>query len=140
MRSNYDSCAYIKTLSDDSKMYLLIYVDDMLVAANSLDAINQLKKDLSLRFEMKDLGAAKKILGMEIVRDRSSRSLWLSHEGYLKRVLETYNMSNAKHAVTPLGAHLKMKAATEEQAEKDEEFMKTVPYSNAVGSIMYAMI
>lgn len=64
-------------------------------------------------FEMKDLGEAKRILGMEINRDRASGAMWLSQEGYLNRVLETYNMSEAKHAVTPLGAHFKLSAATE---------------------------
>ena len=61
-------------------MYLLIYVDDMLVAAKDLEAIQHLKTELSQKFEMKDLGAAKRILGMEIVRDRAAGELWLSQE------------------------------------------------------------
>ena len=35
---------------------------------------------------MKDLGTAKKILGMEIRRDRDVRKLWLSHKGYVDKV------------------------------------------------------
>ncbi|KAG7554353.1 GAG-pre-integrase domain [Arabidopsis suecica] len=139
-RSDYDSCAYIKKLLDGTMIYLLIYVDDMLVACKSSEAIAQLKKDLSLKFEMKDLGPAKKILGMEIIRNRAEGVLWLSQEGYLNKILETYNMKEAKHVTTPLGAHLKMKAATVEKQSQDEEYMKSIPYSNAVGSIMYAMI
>lgn len=140
IRSEYDHCAYTKTLQDGSMIYLLIYVDDMLVAAKNKEAIVQLKHDLSLRFEMKDLGPAKRILGMEITRDRTAGVLWLSQEGYLNRVLETYNMDDAKPTVTPLGAHFKLRAASEEKLIEEEEYMKTVPYSNAVGSIMYAMI
>ena len=121
-------------------MYLLIYVDDMLIAAKDLEAIQHLKKELSLKFEMKDLGAAKRILGMEIVRDRAAGELWLSQEGYLNKIPDTYGMLEDKSVSTPLGAHLKMRAATEEQLAKDEEFMKSIPYSNDVGSIMYAMI
>lgn len=70
VRSEYDNCAYVKELLDGSLMYLLIYVDDMLVAAKNKEVISQLKKELSLKFEMKDLGAARKILGMEIIRKR----------------------------------------------------------------------
>ena len=41
-------------------IYLLLYVDDMLIASKSRSAIDKLKKDLSFEFEMKDLGEAKK--------------------------------------------------------------------------------
>ena len=140
VRGSYDNCAYTKVLPDGSRIYLLLYVDDMLVAAKNMEAVVELKKELSLRFEMKDLGAAKKILGMEITRNRGTGELWLSQEGYLSRVLETYNMTEAKHTVTPLGAHLKMSAATQDQISEDEEYMKSIPYSNPVGSIMYAMV
>ncbi|CAL9236211.1 unnamed protein product, partial [Arabidopsis halleri] len=85
-----------------------------------------------------DLGEAKRILGMEITRDRSCGTLKLSQESYLNKILESYNMSQAKFVTTPLGAHFKLRAATEEEVATDEEFMKSVPYSNAVGSIMYA--
>ncbi|KAG7591060.1 Zinc finger CCHC-type superfamily [Arabidopsis thaliana x Arabidopsis arenosa] len=139
-KSNYDSCAYTKVLLDGSMMYLLIYVDDMLVASKNKEAIASLKTDLGKKFEMKDLGAAKKILGMEIVRNRAAGALWLSQEGYLNKILETYNMAEAKPTMTPLGAHFKFQAATEQKLIRDEDFMKSVPYSSAVGSIMYAMI
>lgn len=140
VRGSYDNCAYIKVLPDGSRIYLLLYVDDMLVAAKNMFDIIELKKELSLRFEMKDLGAAKKILGMEITRNREAGELWLSQESYLKKILETYNKTEAKHTVTPLGAHLNMRVATSDQIEQDEEYMKSVPYANAVGSIMYAMV
>ena len=140
IRSNYDSCACTKVLKDEFMMYLLLYVDDMLVAAKNKEAISQLKKELSSKCEMKDLGPAKKILGMEIIRDRPNGALWLSQEEYLNKILISYDMQESKHVTTPLGAHFKMSAATEEDLARDEEFMKFVPYSNAVGSIMYAMI
>ena len=68
-RSEYDSCVYIKIV-DRSPIYLLLYIDDMFIAAKSRVEITTLKKLLSIEFDMKDLGAAKKILGMEITRDR----------------------------------------------------------------------
>src|SRR5262249_42873780 len=77
-RSEFDSCVYHKRFRDDSFVYLLLYVDDMLIAAKSGSQINVLKKQLGDEFEMKDLGAAKKILGMEITRDRSFGRLVLS--------------------------------------------------------------
>jgi hypothetical protein len=76
-RSLYDSCVYIKFV-DGSPIYLLLYIDDMLIVVKSKIAIANLKAQLSSEFEMKDLGAAKKILGMKITRDRKSGLLYLS--------------------------------------------------------------
>jgi hypothetical protein len=76
-RSFYDSCVYIKFV-DGSPIYLLLYVDDMLIAAKSKIDITNLKEQLSSEFEMKGLGAAKKILGIEISRDMKSGLLFLS--------------------------------------------------------------
>ncbi|GJU24648.1 transposable element [Tanacetum coccineum] len=53
-----------------SFIYLLLYVDDMLVAAKDMEEVKKLKILLNTEFDMKDLGAARKILGMEIIRDR----------------------------------------------------------------------
>lgn len=65
-RSKYDSCVYFRKLDDDSIIYLLLYVDKMLIAAKSMSKIETLKSQLGKEFEMKDLGATVKILGMEI--------------------------------------------------------------------------
>ena len=50
----------------------------MLIACKHIDQINKLKKQLKNAFEMKDLGAAKKILGVELLRDRKKDILKLS--------------------------------------------------------------
>ena len=62
------------------------------------------KKD----FEMKDLGAAKRIIRMEIHMDRSARKLWLSQKSYVEKVLEKFDMSNSKTMSTPLMNHFKL--------------------------------
>ena len=66
MRCEYDCCVYFRILADGSYIFLALYVDDMLVAAKSKQEIVKLKSLLSSEFDMKDLGATKKILGIEI--------------------------------------------------------------------------
>jgi len=77
-QSHYDPCAYYNKLASGEYIYLLLYVDDMLIASKSRYAIDKLKKDLSSEFEMKDLGEAKKVLGMETERDRKSGKVSLT--------------------------------------------------------------
>ena len=74
----------------------MLYVDDMLIACRDTSKINKLKEILSLEFDMKDLGAAKKILGMEIKRDRDNMRLYLSQSKYIGKVLKKFHMVNAK--------------------------------------------
>jgi hypothetical protein len=101
--SLYDSCVYIKFV-DGSPIYLLLYVDDMLIALKSKIDIANLKAQLSSKFEMKDLGAAKKILGMKITRDRKSSLLFLSQHGYIQKVLHHFNMHDSKPVSTPIAS------------------------------------
>jgi hypothetical protein len=105
-RSDYDSCVYLKTVNG-STIYLLLYVDDMLIVAKDKSEITKLKAHLNLEFEMKDLGAAKKILGVEIIRNRKSSMLYLSQRGYIEKVLCRFNMQDAKPVSTPLAPHFK---------------------------------
>ena len=65
-------------------------------------------RELEILFDMKDLGAAKKILGTEIIRDRKARKLYLSQRGYIQKVLSRFNMSEAKSVNTPFPPHFKL--------------------------------
>ena len=53
-----DHCCYVKFF-DNSYIILLLYMDDMLIAGSSIKEVNNLKKQLSKQFAMKDLGATK---------------------------------------------------------------------------------
>lgn len=59
-------------------MYLLLYVDDMLLVCKSILEVDSLKKFLKEKFGMKDLGATRKILGVEIRRCKEKSKLILS--------------------------------------------------------------
>ena len=107
-RCEYDCCVYIRILKDGSYIFLLLYVDDMLIAVKSVCGVNKLKSLLHKEFEMKNLGVAKKILGMEIRRDRKARKLWLSQKNYIKKVVEKFSMLDAKHVSTPLANHFRL--------------------------------
>ncbi len=96
VRYKYDSCVYIKFV-DGSPICLLLSVDDMLIAAKGMKEITTLKAHLSSEFEMKDLDAANKILGMKItwVWDIKYGLLFLSQQSYIKKVLHRFNMDGA---------------------------------------------
>ncbi|KAG8498352.1 hypothetical protein CXB51_007022 [Gossypium anomalum] len=118
-RSSFDSCVYFKKNSDGSFVYLLLYVDDMLIAAKDKREIRKVKAQLSEEFEMIDLGPAKKILGMEILRDRKTSKLYLSQKGYIEKILCRFNMQSAKPVSTPLAAHFRLSSALSPQSDDE---------------------
>ena len=113
----------------------------MLIASRNQGEICRLKAQVSKEFEMKDLGETKKILGMEIARDRQRGTLCLTQKQYLKKVRQRFGMSEkTKPVSTPLAPHFKLSALQCPKTEEEREYMSKVPYSNAVGSLMYAMV
>ena len=68
-----EGCVYFKKATYGGSIYLLIYVDDMLIVCKNMVDIIQLKKALNFEFEMKDLGAAKKIVGIDSFKEKEER-------------------------------------------------------------------
>ncbi|GJT98487.1 retrovirus-related pol polyprotein from transposon TNT 1-94, partial [Tanacetum coccineum] len=115
-RCAMNHCCYLKKV-DSSSIILMLYVDDILVAGFDMAEIKKLKRKLSQEFEMKDLGPAKQILGVGIIRDRMKGTLRLSQEKYIGKVLEKINMKDVDIRYQPLGDQFKL-----------------------IGSVMYAMV
>jgi hypothetical protein len=139
-RCHSDHCVYFKKLENGSYIIFLLYVDDMLVARSNMQDINVLKNKLANSFAMKYLGAAKKILGMRITRDKKNRKLTLSQGEYIEKVLERFRMQNEKPFSTPLAIHFKLTKEMCPNTQEEIKYMFRVPFSSIVGSLMYAMV
>jgi len=134
-----DHCVYVKKTTKEI-MFLTLYVDDILLAGNNLEMINTTKRWLSSVFEMKDMGEARYVLGVEIVRNRPKKLLGMCQEAYIKRVLERFRMHHSKPVDTPVENGLTLSLDQCPKTDQEKEKMKDVPYANAVGSLMYAML
>ena len=116
-----DHCLYFKIVGD--KFILLsLYVDDILIASNDKSMLLEVKSWMSSKFDMKDMGNASYVLGVEIHRDRGNRTLGLSQKAYLNTVLKRFSMENCKPAHVPIVKGIKlseeMSAKTPEEKEK----------------------
>ena len=74
-RTNADHCVYVRKFPNGKFIILLLYVDDMLIVGQDAGVIGNLKKDLFKSFDLKDLGLARQILGMQILHDRKAKKL-----------------------------------------------------------------
>jgi len=105
-RCEYENCVYFK--QEDDLTYLMLYVDDMLIAARNKTYYQKLKTQLKKKFDTKDLGEAKNIISMEITWDKGSGRLWLSQENYVLKVLERFNITEVRPVTTLLTGHFKL--------------------------------
>jgi hypothetical protein len=71
---------------------------------------------------MKDLGAAKFILGMEIKRDHANRKLWLNQRNYVETILQSFNMHGSKliKVLIPIGVNLSKDQCPKTQEEEED--------------------
>ena len=134
-----DQCIFQK-VSGSKTYFLVLYVDDILLATNDKGMMHGVKQFISKNFDMKDMGEASYVIGIKIHRDRSRRILGLSQETYINKVLERFRMKDFSPSVAPImkGDKLSLNQCSKNDLEK--ESMKNLPYALAVGSLMYAQV
>ncbi|OJT04598.1 hypothetical protein TRAPUB_4686, partial [Trametes pubescens] len=77
-RLNSETCLYVFRDNKGQLCFLVVYVDDLLLAATSRAFMDEVKRKLTVQFKMRDLGEASYILGIAIRRDRPARAIYLS--------------------------------------------------------------
>lgn len=74
-----DQCIYQK-VSGSRIYFLILYVDDILLASNDKGMLHKVKQFLSKNFDMKDMGEPSYVIGIKIQRERLRGTLSLSQE------------------------------------------------------------
>ena len=117
-----------------------LYVDDILLTSSDVSLLLETKKFLSSKFDMKDLGEASFVLGIEIHRDRSKGVLGLSQKAYIEKVLKKFSMHKCSPSPAPIvkGDRYGDFQCPRNQYEIDQ--IKVVPYASAVESLQYAQV
>jgi len=92
IKNEDEPCVY-KKVSGSMIVFLVLYVDDILLIGIDIPTLQQVKSWLGKCFSMKDLGEAAYILGIRIYRDRSQNCL--SQSTYIDKVLRRFNMNDS---------------------------------------------
>lgn len=132
-QSEADCCLYIACEKGEA-VFLIIYVDDIIIASRSMSVIGALKKKLSLEFEMTDLNEVKMFLGLAIERDMEKGVLQIGQKQYLLSLLNRFGMGECKAAHTPIEVGLKLEKCT------DSSKYTMHPYRELVGCLMYVTV
>ncbi|KAM1524601.1 hypothetical protein ACFX10_009184 [Malus domestica] len=134
-----DNCVYQKVVGD-AVVFLVLYVDDILLFGNDTAILSSVKVWLSKTFHMKDLGDASYVLGIKLYRDRSRKLIRLSQSMYIDKVLSRFEMEQCKKGFLPVRHGIHLSKSMEPKTPEEIRHMSRIPYASAIGSLMYAMI
>ncbi|WKA13290.1 hypothetical protein VitviT2T_030606 [Vitis vinifera] len=104
-----DQCIYLK-ISGSKVYFLVLHVDDILLATNDKGLLHEVKQFLSKNFDMKDMGETSYVIGINIHRDR------------FQVKDDRFNLNQCP------------------KNDLESEQMKNIPYASAVESLMYAQV
>lgn len=130
-----DPGLYTRREKGGDTTFLLVYVDDVLIAAKELAHVQKVKDMLLKSFDARDLKEAAFFLGMDIGRDRAQRVLTLHQRQYTQAVLDRFGMADAKPRSLPMAAGTVLERS-DERTEEDG----VVGYSALVGSLLYLSV
>ena len=101
-----------------------------------------LKQEIGQFVSFKDQGEITHLLSIEIIRNRSARTISFSHCHYIDTMLTTYRLDNARPVSMPAatGVHLSRGARDSPSTPDEVEYMRRVPYQNAVGALNHCAI
>ena len=90
---------------------------------------------------MKDLGEARRILVMEIERDKVKERVSLTQKAYLQKVLQKFLTGDeAKSVSSPSAPYFKFSARMSLKTIDEREYISHIPYASAASSLMYTMM
>ena len=111
-------------------LYLLLYVDDIILTGNSTAAVHSLITQLAAIFELKDLGPLRYFLGLQI--DYGTDCLFVHQRKYITDLLSKFNMPTCKAASTPFSISHKLQSSSEAILSDPTQ------YRSLVGALQYA--
>ena len=116
-----------------------LYVDDMVIAARTVQEVQRFKTEFGKRFKIKDLGELSRVLGIQIKRDRTARTMHLDQSAHIEKLLREYGMATKGKgsASVPLNTQVDLwkMAGEKELASKGRQI-----YQRQIGSVMYLMV
>lgn len=134
-----DKCVF-RSICDNEIIFLALYVDDGLVMCKNSTIINKILEEFNHQFKIKIMRNLEYFVGLEINRNRTKGETYIHQRNYIIRMLQRFQMENCKQVATPFDFNTRLDCSDCPNTESEIETMKTVPYRELVGSLMFAAI
>jgi hypothetical protein len=107
-----------------------------MITATNNKLLEITKNDIKGQFNMKDLGELYWLLNIKIKQDKNAKTISLSQEAYIDKILKHFNLQDAKTVQMPIDPNMKLTKDQSSKTNEEKDRMKKVPYCQAVGSLM----
>ena len=125
-----DICVWVQ-FTDNGPIILATIVDDLIIAARTLKMTEDVILGLEKLFKLRRIDKIEKFVGLEIIRDRPNRKIFLGQQRYALEVLDRFDMTKCKPVSTPMDANqLRLYHGDGTPTDKRE-------YLKAIGSLLY---
>jgi hypothetical protein len=135
IRSEEDQCVYYR-LQGEEWIAVLFFVDDGFICGTSKEMVENFSDYLKKKFEIRILPAGR-FLGMTIGRDREKGEMSISQPDFVDALLKKVKMEGCNPVGTPAEPGLPLTSNMSPQQEKEKEEMRSIPYKEAVGALLY---
>lgn len=126
-----DSSLFVKVQGENLSV-VLVYVDDIIITEDDTSEIQRTRENLSVRFQMKELGELKHFLGLEV--ERTKTGIFLGQQKYARGLIQKFGLAGCKPISTPMEPNLKL------CAYDGKDLDDTRMYRQIVGSLIYLTI
>ena len=133
LQTTSDPCIYRD--SGGEPFFIGVYVDDIILAGDSQAKLEEVKKALAQKFDIKDMGTLHYFLGIKVVQDEETGNVWIGQPAYAETILKKFGMDQAKPVSTPVSTGIKFVNATE-----DDECIDQQVYQSGIGSLLYLSV
>lgn len=132
-RGDADPCLYSK-MEGEEWIYILLYVDDLLIASRDDKAVDATIEDLQGKFNISNLGEIKMYLGVQVEKDQNG-VFYIHQKNYINKILGEYKMTDAKGSKIPMDpGYIKEIPGDDKKLPDDNEFRKII------GSLLYLTV
>ena len=139
-RCEVDQAVFFKREMNGDLTIIVVHVDDCTIAASTLALVVDLKRRVGEHVEVTDLGELHWLLGIEVKRDRETRTISLSQRSYIDAIIRRFGLEDSKPISTPMDPNSKISTSHSPSTGAQYTTMRNVPYREAVGALMYAML
>ena len=110
------------------------YVDDGLLASNSVESMDRMIEEIGGTFDIQDLGEPDRLLGIKIYRDRDLGTIHISQPSFIDTIARRFDITHGRAISSPMDSSVNLYVSTNADETID------VPYASLIGSINYCAI
>ena len=130
-QSASDPCLFVVKMKNGRKFFLLVYVDDIIIAGNTKKDCQSVVRKLQEQLELSTMEEAHFFLGINIERDRKLKTLYISQSAYIDKILKRFRLEGSSSNV-PMRCDVHLS-----ECEAEDRNSKKYPFRELIGCLMY---